>query len=210
MTSTNGAQFTATQTHPMTTRFQSALQTIDDFNRKDPRRWVSKNGSEEPYEVAYSKIVSHWVLALCPDAAEEVQLAARAMHIGRWMKPRNNFPLGLNGYLQWREDLKRHHATLIAKLLQPLNYETTIITRIQALICKENPADPENQLLEDALCLVFLEHQLANFIERHEPNKVVDILKKTWGKLSEQGKASALELPYSSKAATLLKEAIHE
>lgn len=188
--------------------FQSAIRSIDTFNRQDPRTWTTESGHHEPYELAYAAQISRWVLTLSPNAPEETQIAARAMHIGRWLKPRDTYPSGLNGYLQWREDLKQHHADLTTEVLAPLGYDANRLARIQSLIRKEDLEDPTGQLLEDALCLVFLEHQLSGFMAKHDETKVIDIVRKTWGKMSEQGREAALGITYSNTATALVHQAV--
>ena len=84
------------------------------------------------------------------------------------------------------ESLKQYHADLTADILAPLGFDAIRLARIQSLIRKEDLEDPAVQLLEDALCLVFLEHQLPGFMDKHDEKKVVDILQKTWAKMSEQ------------------------
>lgn len=188
--------------------FSSALRNIDDFNRQDPRAWTSDSNCHEPYELTYAIHMSRWLHTLCPDASEEIQVAARAMHIGRWLKPRDTYPQGLHGYLQWRESLKQYHADLTADILAPLGFDAIRLARIQSLIRKEDLEDPAVQLLEDALCLVFLEHQLPGFMDKHDEKKVVDILQKTWAKMSEQGREAALGINYSDTAAALVHQAV--
>ena len=39
--------------------------------------------------------------------------------------------------------------------------------------------DKDAQVLEDEACIVFLAHYLADFAEKHDSNKVVEILLKT-------------------------------
>jgi hypothetical protein len=43
-------------------------------------------------------------------------------------------------------------------------------------------------------CLVFLEHYFADFASKHERDKLIDIVRKTWAKMSPAGRAAALEL----------------
>ena len=51
--------------------------------------------------------------------------------------------------------------------------------------------DPQVQLFEDAICLVFLENELTEFSTRHDRAKLIAILQKTWEKMSPDGRAAA-------------------
>ena len=55
--------------------------------------------------------------------------------------------------------------------------------------------------MEDVLCLVFLESQFADFRHKTTEEKMVSILRKTWGKMSDRGKeaASSLDLEEEEK-----------
>jgi len=64
--------------------------------------------------------------------------------------------------------------------------------------------------MEDALCLSFLEHELEEFQGRHERSKVISILRKTWGKMSEQARTEALGLPFSLRTKELIMAALSE
>ena len=133
-----------------------------------------------------------------PTLNETVQLAARCQHIRRWTIPRGDYPEGRAGYRQWRTDLAAFHADTAAGILGDVGYDEATIARVRSLVRKDRlKADPEVQLLEDVICHVFLTHYLADFAAKHDDDKVVDILKKTWRKMSDEGRAAvpSLELP---------------
>lgn len=179
------------------TRFLAAVARIDAENAHDPRRALI-DGEELPFELAYSRRLTAWVTRLAPDASEPLLLAARGQHIGRWRRPRGNYPDGLNGYLQWREDLKEFHATTVRGILADCGYEDAVAGKVMSLIRKEQfPEDPESCVLEDALCLVFLETQLAEFASTKPREKTIDIIRKTWEKMTPKarGIAAGLDLP---------------
>ena len=124
-----------------------------------------------------------------PDASEVVRLAVRCQHIRRWTVPRDSYPEGRDGYRRWRTDLGRFHAETASDILRQVGYDDATVGRVQALLRKERlKADPEVQLLEDVVCLVFLRHYLAPFAAQHADEKVVGILQKTWRKMSERGR----------------------
>src|SRR5215471_2767679 len=141
-------------------RFETALQRFDAENSRDPNSEQTAEGSPYPRELLYAQRLTAWVLRLCPGASEELRLAARCQHLCRWMVPRDSFPMTRAGYLQWREGLKKFHAQKAGEILLEVGYPAKTIARVQELNLKKNfPDDPEGRVLEDALCLVFLEHQ---------------------------------------------------
>ena len=148
------------------------------------------------------------MLRLNPDASEALQLAARSQHITRWRIPRLSYPLTKPGYLAWRANLKQYHAKTAAAILLEVGYDPSTITAVQDLILKKHPADPNAQTLEDALCLVFLEHQLDEFAAKTEDAKTVNALKKSWGKMSEAGRAAALKIAFSERGGQLVGQAL--
>ena len=63
--------------------------------------------------------------------------------------------------------------------------------------------------MEDALCLVFLEHELDAFMRKYpDEAKAVDILQKTWGKMSARGHEAALALSLGDAAKALVGRAL--
>jgi hypothetical protein len=46
------------------------------------------------------------------------------------------------------------------------------------------------------VCLVFLENWFADFSKQHDPDKVVDIVAKTWKKMSPAGHEAALAMAH--------------
>lgn len=69
--------------------------------------------------------------------------------------------------------------------------------------------DEETQVLEDVACLVFLDDQLEGFEKGlGDEEKVVSILRKTWGKMSEKGRELALGISMSERAKELVGKAL--
>ena len=113
------------------------------------------------------------------------------------------------GYLQWREGLKKFHAQKAGEILREVGYDEQTVARVQSLNLKKNfPKDPETRLLEDALCLVFLERQLADLSAKTSEDKVVNALQKSWKKMTEQGREWALKLSYGPREKALLEKAL--
>ncbi len=140
-------------------------------------------------------MVTEWVRRLCPDADEALLLAARAHHIRRWEVPRSSYPAGRKAYLRWRTDLHEFHARQAEAILQGCGYDAATIARVQQIVRKHGLGrDPDVQVLEDALCLVFLETQLTATIEQLTEQTMVNVLRKTWKKMSPAAQEQALAL----------------
>ena len=197
------------QTQPLDAeRLRRAIARFDEENSNDPNR-VVVDGIECPRELIYARWLTDWVLRLCPDASEELRLAARCQHLRRWEVPRDSYPMTRVGYLQWREGLKKFHAQRAGEILKEVGYPEQIITRVQNLnLKKEFPKDPETRVLEDALCLVFLEHQFADLAAKTAEAKMLNAVQKTWKKMTEQARAMALELSYGEKEKKLIEKAL--
>jgi hypothetical protein len=113
------------------------------------------------------------------------------------------------GYLKWRADLKQFHAKKSGEILRATGYDDDTIRRVQDLNLKKNfPADPEVRVLEDALCLVFLEFQFADLAAKSDDEKMINALRKSWEKMTETARAEALKLPYDDRAKALLTRAL--
>jgi hypothetical protein len=191
-------------------RFAAAIRRFDEENSRDPNQLLVE-GHPVPREVRYAQWLTDWVLKLRPDASEPLRLAARCQHLCRWMISRDSYPQTRAGYLQWREALKRFHARRAGELLREVGYPEDLIQRVQNLNLKRDfPEDPEARVLEDALCLVFLEHQLTELAGKTSDEKVVNALQKSWKKMTPAGQAEALKLAYGSKERNLLKRALED
>jgi hypothetical protein len=189
-------------------RLQGALEAIDAANADDPNR-IQLAGEWRPKELAHAERAGHWVARLAPDAGPALRLAARAHHVRRWAIPRADYPEGRSGYLRWRKALQRHHAAEVRRILGPTEIAPAIVDRVCELVQKrELGRDPEVQALEDALCLVFLETQLASLSGKLEGERLVDVLRKTLRKMSEPAIALARQLPLDAEAHRLLERAL--
>jgi len=189
----------------VTDKFQAALLRFDAENSRDPNREDS-----QPRELLYAQRLTGWVLRLAPDASEELRLAARSQHICRWEIPRASYPMTRPGYLKWRADLKKFHAQKSGEILREVGYDENTISRVQDLNLKKNfPADAETRILEDALCLAFLEFQLADLAAKTAEDKIINALQKSWGKMTEAARAEAMKLNYGPREKTLLQRALN-
>jgi len=185
-----------------------AFAAIDAANREDPVT-VEVDGVAEPGELVYGRRMSAWLERLEPAASEPLRIAVRAQHIQRWKIPRASYPDGRAGYKRWRSELGRMHAELAARIAGDAGYDPAACTRVHDLVQKRRlHSDVEAQTLEDCACLVFLEHHFAGFSPKHDRAKVVDIVRKTWAKMSERGRAAALTLPLGDAERGLVAEAL--
>lgn len=186
----------------------NAIRRIDAANREDPETMLI-DGSPVPGELLYSRRMSAWLDRLEPNASESLKLAVRAQHLRRWEIPRETFPKTRAGYLQWRTRLGAYHAEQAGNILRESGYDEPTVARVQSLLRKEGlKSDPETQLLEDVICVVFLENYFADFAPQHDEEKVVNILRKTWRKMSERGRQAALGLKLPNEARALVERAL--
>ncbi|MGL5112765.1 MAG: DUF4202 domain-containing protein [Flavobacterium sp.] len=189
-------------------RFQNAMQRIDAANAKDPNAEMVAD-TVVAKELLYSNRMLARLMDFAPNASEELQIAAKAQHICRWEIARNSYPMDRVGYLRWRESLKKYHASKTTSILKEVGYENAFIDRVCFLIEKKSlKKDAETQLLEDVICLVFLEYYLEDFVQKHDTEKLKNIIVKTWNKMSENGQQTALTLSFSPSNLQLIKEAL--
>jgi hypothetical protein len=193
------------------TKLAAAFAAFDDYNSLDPHKEFD-DGKEYPKELLYAQRMTARLNQYEPSAPEQVQLAARCQHIGRWEIARNSYPMDRKGYLQWRTKLAQHHASLAGKILAGCGYDSDMIEKVRFLLQKKQLMQhhPETQLLEDVICLVFIEHYLEEFALRHDDDKVVDILKKTIKKMSSRATTEASAIRVSEKMKTLIGAAATE
>lgn len=192
----------------MTTPFQKASEWIDAENAQDPNQETDINNTY-PKELLYSNRMYARLMDFYPEASEEIQIASKAQHICRWKVARETYPMDRVGYLKWREDLKKFHAKTTATILEKAGYNTDFIARVSFLIEKKLlKKDIETQLLEDVICLVFLEYYLDPFVHKHDEEKLKNIIKKTWDKMSDKGHQEALKINYSAENLELIKASL--
>jgi len=190
------------------TRFETAIALIDNANSEDVNTYTVA-GINYSKELLYSQRMTRKLLQFKPNASKALQIAARAQHICRWKIPRDKYPMDRVGYLKWREVLKKMHADLTEDILKQVGYDSEFINRIRKIILKKLiKKNEESQALEDTICLVFLDYYFEEFAAKHPDEKVIDILQKTWVKMSSEGQKEALKLNFSEKVLTLVQKAI--
>lgn len=192
----------------MTSLFSKTLALIDSANSRDPHREFDGT-AERPKELLYSERMSACLDNFAPGATEHLRIAARGQHIERWTSPRSAYPEGRTGYKKWRAELGLFHARRVGELMQEAGYGDEDIKRTQYLVQKRGLGrDPETQCLEDVICLVFIRYYLEEFARKHDEEKLIDIIRKTWGKMSENGHKAALEIPLSEAMRELVGKAL--
>ncbi|MBL8020340.1 MAG: DUF4202 domain-containing protein [Leptospirales bacterium] len=189
-------------------RLNAAIEKFDALNAQDPRK-VPFDGKEVGTELLYSWRMTERLKLFAPNASTAVQLAVRSQHICRWQKPRESYPEGRTGYLKWRTDLGKMHAEIAASVLTECGFDTETIENVTSLLRKMGlKTNPETQLLEDVICLVFIEYYLSDFMKKHagEPEKIEDIVKKTLRKMSPAAIEAAPKLNLSTDVVDLWKK----
>lgn len=184
-----------------------ARELIDDAHAADPTRGADGRAAE----LVYADRMEAWVARLVPDVLPILRLAARCQHLERWSVPRASFPEGKVGYLNWRKSLYGKQANRAKELLLgagiPAAEANDAATWVSKTGLKSNPG---TQALEDAAVLVFLENEIGAFAAQHAEyprEKFVDILKKTWRKLSPRAQEMARSLELPPGIAALVHEA---
>jgi hypothetical protein len=192
----------------MNNKLQKAFEAFDAYNSRDPHT-ESVNGKTYPKELLYALRMTEKLNEYAPSSPEYLQLAARCQHIGRWEIPRNSYPMDRKGYLQWRTAEKMHHVKIAEPMLQEAGYPQDIIEKVKALLLKKELAtNPDTQMLEDVVCLVFIQHYLHDFAAQHDDDKVVEILRKTIKKISARCLEEASKLKISERMQGLLLKAV--
>ncbi len=189
-------------------KLAEAFKLFDAANSNDPNTETA-NGKSYPKEVLYAMRMTDTLNHFEPNASEALQLTARCQHICRWEIPRDSFEMNRQGYLRWRQELKKFHAAKAKDILETLDYDADTIAQVEFLLLKKQlKKSAETQTLEDVICLVFLKHYFEAFSVKHHEGKVIDILRKTWRKMSEEGRQAALKLHFSNASTTLIKKAL--
>ncbi|KAI4161169.1 MAG: hypothetical protein L6R39_000129 [Caloplaca ligustica] len=189
-------------------KFETAVRLIDEAHAQDPNT-VHSDGKPIAYELFYSNKMSDYLDKCDTNASETLRLAVRAQHLRRWEVPRSSYAMNKIGYHSWRTYLKKRQAELAAQICLDSGYSSEDADRVAALVRKENlKQDAETQTLEDVACLVFLDDQLETFEKEHDEAKIINILRKTWGKMSEKGHDFALGISMSDRARELVVKAL--
>ena len=171
-------------------RFNNAIDLFDAANAQDPHQDEGR-----PKELLYAERMSEMIARFAPAASEVARLAVRAQHIQRWTVPRSSQAMTKAGYHAWRTGLYAFHAETAGALMTQAGYEEAMVGQVKAAIGKQGiKTNPDTQLLEDVVGLVFIEHYMLGFAAQHPDyteQKWIAILRKTWGKMSAAAHAFA-------------------
>jgi len=186
--------------------YTQARRLIDAAHAADPKRAAEGR----PAELVYADRMEAWVVRAAPDSPL-LRLAARCQHLERWLVPRANFPDGRAGYLAWRKSLYVKQAARAKILLRQAGVADDEADAVATWVAKTGlKTNPGTQALEDAACLVFLENEIADFAAGHADyprGKFVDIIRKTWKKMSPRGQELARTLVLPPAIAALVGDA---
>ena len=189
-------------------RLEKTLAAFDAANLQDPNTEMV-DGKTVAKEWIYAQRMSTQLALFCESPSEALQLAARSQHICRWKIPRSDYPMDRNGYKKWRLDLAQMHGDIAGEIMASQGYDETMIGRVKDLLLKRSlKRDDEVQTLEDVICLVFIKFYLEDFASKHDEEKLIDIIRKTWNKMSEKGHAAALQLPLQESLSELVGKAL--
>lgn len=175
--------------------YQAAIAAFDKANSEDPNKEVFE-GNSYPKELLYAQRMTEMQERYAPEASEAVKLACRAQHIQRWKSPRSDYPMDKKGYMLWRTNLYKFHAETAGNLMKQVGYDDAMIDRVKAIVGKKDlKSNPETQMMEDVVDLVFIEHYMLDFAQQksdYDEAKWILIIKKTWDKMSERAHEFAL------------------
>ncbi len=190
------------------TRLNSTLAAFDAANLEDPNLELV-DGRSVAKEWIYAQRMSAQLHKFCEAPSEALQLATRSQHICRWKIPRSDYPMDRSGYKKWRLDLAQLHGDIAGDIMATQGYDENMIARVKDLLLKRSlKRDDEVQALEDVVCLVFIEFYLEDFASKHDEDKLIDIIRKTWNKMSTKGHEAALQLPLSTAMLALVTKAL--
>lgn len=188
--------------------YARARELIDAAHADDPQR----TPQGEPAEFVYADRMEAWVARLVPEVSPLLRLAARSQHLERWSVPRSTFPLDKPGYHAWRRSLYTKQAERAREILLTAGVPAAEAAEVATWVSKSGlKTNPGTQALEDAACLVFLENEIGAFAAQHSEyprEKFIDILRKTWRKMSPAAQQAALSLNLPPAIAALVRDAV--
>ncbi len=187
---------------------QLALDAFKQIQAQDPNL-VADRGRQRPKCLVEAERLSAWISRIEPEPSMALSLAAYCQHLRRWEVPRSSAPAGRKGYIAWRTSLSKYHAEKAGEVLRGLGYQPELIEAVQRINLKKGLGQPSDaQTMEDALCLAFLEFDLGAFAAKHSTEQVIDVIRKTWSKMSERGRGYARQIELAGDEAALLAAAL--
>jgi hypothetical protein len=188
--------------------FDRARALIDAAHGADPTLAADGRAAE----LVYADSVEKWIMRVVPGADAALRIAARCQHLERWLVPRATFPLGKQGYLAWRRSLYVKQAECARRLLSEAGVPPPVAAEIAIWVSKTGlKTNAGTQALEDAAVLVFLESEIQAFTAQHADyprEKFVEILRKTWRKMSPRAQELALAMDLPPAVSDLVRDAL--
>jgi hypothetical protein len=193
-------------------RLKAVLTAIDNINSEDPNQTMI-DGISQPNELLYGQYMTNCIEQYFPQSNELLQIAVRAQHIKRWDLKRTAFAEGKAGYYQWRIEQGRLHAQLTKSIMLENGYNENEAESTACILRKEKlKTNDDTQTLEDVACLVFLQYYFdafaAKYTEKGNEAKIIRIVQKTWGKMSDRGHEIALSLTLPDHLAVIVGKAL--
>ncbi len=186
-----------------------AHEKMNELNARDPQTIETADGHKRPRELVMAERLERWVKKVVPQPSTALLLASRCQHLMRFAVPRSEYEPGRIGYLKWRKDLAKMHADRAEEILREVDFDEETIAAVRQINLKQGlKTNPDAQAMEDALCLSFLEHEYPEFSAKHPDDKVIDIVRKTWAKMSPRGQELALALPLEGRPGALVQQAL--
>lgn len=188
--------------------YAKARELIDAAHAADPKRAPDGRAAE----LVYAERMEMWAARAAENPTPLLRLAARCQHLERWTVPRDSYPLDKPGYHAWRRSLYVKQSERAKALLLQAGVPASEADEVAVWVSKTGlKTNPGTQALEDAACLVFLENEILAFAAQHAEyprEKFVDIIRKTWKKISPRGQALAKTISLPPGIAALVEEAI--
>ena len=188
--------------------YAKARELIDAAHAADPKRAPDSRAAE----LVYAERMEAWVARAAENPTPLLRLAARCQHLERWSVPRDSYPLDKPGYHAWRRSLYVKQSERAQALLLQAGVPAAEADEVAVWVSKTGlKTNPGTQALEDAACLVFLENEIQAFAAQHAEyprEKFVDIIRKTWKKISPRGQALAKTIALPPGIAALVEEAL--
>ena len=192
---------------PTPDSIERARAGLDAAHAGEPTKPVGK-----PSELEYADHIEGWIERLVEQPSLALRLAARAQHLERWAIPRSDFAMDKPGYFAWRKAVQKRQGERAREILRQAGMDAVTCERVALLVAKgATKGDSDAQALEDAACLTFLATELGDFASHHPDytrDKFIDIIRKTWRKMSPRGHQLALTIPLSEPLQALVKAAV--
>ena len=192
----------------LSSNFQPATEALKAAHLQDPTVEFIDSKSV-PAEWLYTKRLLDCMRQVYPEASEKLMIAAYCQHLYRWEIKRSDYPEGRIGYYQWRNFLGDYQAKKAQTILKSSGYTDRFISEVLDILKKLNiHLLDEAQKLEDVVCLVFLEHYMNDFMQGRSEAQLIQIVRKTWGKMSDRAHHIALKLNLPEPTRRIVKQAL--